>query len=340
MWLGVWGGWTALALLLAVSTSLSYRSTGRPANWNLTVSRALAEWWLWAALTPLAAWLGHRFPLDGRRRWHHLLLHLAAGLGLAVAKTFADRAILAWLSGFRTYILVSTIALHLVIYASIVAAAHGLRYYQRSREREQLERRLAETRLQLLSMQLQPHFLFNTLNTVAELVHHDPAAADAMIVGLSDLLRMTLDLENRPEITLEEELEVLDRYLEIQYARFGDRLAVDFRVEDDVRGASVPVLLLQPIVENSIRHGLAARLSSGRIEIDARREGNRLRIDVSDDGGLSDEPPAAGRGMGLSNTRARLEALFGEDCRLEFSRLPAGARVSIDIPLRGSSGTS
>src|SRR6185503_12540324 len=148
--------------------------------------RALSEWWLWALLTPLVVWLTRHFPLDRPGRAARVLVHVGAGAAIAVAKTAADRAIVAWLSGIRLYWLASTIALEFVIYAAIVAAAHGAEYYWRSRERDQLEARLAETRLQLLSLQLQPHFLFNTLNAIAELVHDDPDAADRMINGLSD----------------------------------------------------------------------------------------------------------------------------------------------------------
>src|SRR5262245_8365529 len=154
-WLAVWTGWTALALFFAVSTSLTYRSTGRPANWRLTITRSLSEWWIWALLTPVVAWLSRRFPLNGSRAIRHAAVHLAAGTAIAVAKLFVDRLVFAWLTGFWTYLLVSTLALNFAIYVGIVAAAHGVEYYWRSRERDQLEARLAEARLQLLGMQLQ-----------------------------------------------------------------------------------------------------------------------------------------------------------------------------------------
>ena len=334
-WLAVWGGWTALALLLSISASLTYKATGRPANWSLTISRGLAEWWLWAVLTPLVAALARVFRLDGEQRVRNACIHVCAGLLIAVLKTFADRAVFAAISGFRMYILFSTIALQFVIYAAIVTAAHGLDYYRRSREREVLERRLTETRLQLLGMQLQPHFLFNTLNAIAELVHHDPAAADDMIVGLSDLLRLTLQLENRQEITLHEETALLSKYLDIQRARFGERLRTTIDVEPEAQAALVPVLLLQPIVENSIRHGVAARASGGRIDIRARGRNGRLFIEIADDGGDEGSLGVSNRqGLGLSNTRARMEALHGSTCRLDLSRHLGGTRVTIELPLR------
>src|SRR5262245_11566965 len=189
----VFAAWTVLALFFAISASLTYVSNGRPANWALSIERSLLDWWLWALLTPVVVWLARRFPLDRRKPWRAALVHTAAGISVALLKSAGDRAALAWLTGIWIYWLVSTVALQFSIYCAIVAAAHGIRYYEDSRERDQLAARLAETRLQLLSMQLQPHFLFNTLNTIAELVHDDPDAADHMIAGLSDLLRQTLD---------------------------------------------------------------------------------------------------------------------------------------------------
>jgi Histidine kinase len=193
-WGTVWLAWTALALFFAVSASLTYLSTGRPANWTLSIERSLVEWELWALVTPLVAWLARRFSLDRARIWRNTSVHLGAGIVIAFFKVSAERAAFAWLTGIWTYWLVSTLALQFSIYCAIVAAAHGLIYFERSRERDHLEARLAEARLQLLGMQLQPHFLFNTLNTIAELVHDDADTADRMITGLSDLLRRTLEL--------------------------------------------------------------------------------------------------------------------------------------------------
>jgi sensor histidine kinase YesM len=336
----VWGGWTALALFFAVSASLTYLSTGRPASWRLSIGRSLSEWWLWALLTPLVAWLARRYPLDRPWPWRHAAIHLAVGFLLAVVKTAAERAIFAWLTEFWTYLLLSTIALQLFVYSAIVLAAHGVEYYRRSREREQIEARLTETRLQLLSVQLQPHFLFNTLNTIAEMVHHDAEKADYMITSLSDLLRRALDLGATQEIALEDELALLDRYLDIQRTRFGDRLQVDCRVAGDVRRSAVPVLLLQPLVENAIHHGLSAHTTAGRIAIEAARRDATLLITVSDDGrGVSGEAQAGRERFGLGNTRARLEALYGDHQRLELTNGPTGgARVSLEIPLRSMDG--
>jgi len=333
-WLTIWIGWTALALFFAVSTSLTYRATGRPGNWALTIQRSLAEWWLWALLTPLVVWLARRFPLHGKRRLPHAVVHLSAGAIVAVFKTTADRIVFGLLTGFWMYWLVSTLALQFALYGAVVAAAHGAEYYRRSREREQLEGQLADTRLQLLNMQLQPHFLFNTLNTIAEMVHEDPDKADAMIGGLSDLLRRTLALKDARAIPLTEEIDLVTRYLEIQRTRFGDRLQVTIAIEPDALQVEIPPLLLQPIVENAIRHGLASRIDAGRIAITAQAERASLRIVVTDDGpGTAVEVIAGPERIGLGNTRARLEALYGAAARLDLAADGGGgARVTIEIP--------
>ena len=333
-WLAVWAGWTALALFFAVSTSLTYRSTGRPANWTLTIERSLTEWWLWAALTPLVFWLARRFPLYGARRVRHAAIHVVAGIVIAALKTVADRIVFAMLTGFWMYLLASTFALQLALYAAVVAAAHGVEYYRRSREREHLEAQLSATRLQMLNMQLQPHFLFNTLNTIAEMVHEDPEKADAMIAGLSDLLRRTLDLGAAADITLAEEIDLVTRYVDIQRARFGDRLQVRIAMDDKVAGARVPALLLQPLVENAITHGLAARLDAGRIDIDAALHGAEVVIDVTDDGnGVAETAAGKPERIGLGNTRARLQAAYGDRARLDLAPAPGrGTRVRVVIP--------
>ena len=341
-WLAIWCGWTALALFFAVSASLTYLSTGRPANWLLSIERSLTEWWLWAVFTPLVFSIARRFPLDHPWPWRNGAIHILLGTVVAIVKMAAERTIFAWLAGFWTYWLISTLALQFFVYTAIVAAAHGLEYYRRSREREQLEARLAETRLQLLNVQLQPHFLFNTLNTIAEMVHDDADKADYMITSLSDLLRQALELGATQEIAFDRELDLLSRYLDIQRTRFGDRLRVTTRVSDDLRHARVPVLLLQPLVENAIQHGLGARANAGRIDIEARRDGHRLVITVTDDGeGVRQPAPAGRQPLGLANTRERLQALYGDNHRLDLINVPGGgAQISLTIPWRQMSQTS
>ena len=332
-WLTVCAGWTALALFFAISSSLTYSTAGRPPNWALTIGRALSEWWLWALLTPVVVSLARRYPVERPHGWRNLAVHFLIAPVLALAKAVADRAIFAWLSGFWIYLLLSTVAQQIVVYGTIVAAAQGMEYYRRSREREQLETRLAKTRLQLLSMQLQPHFLFNTLNTIAELVHDDPETAETMIAGLSELLRRTLHLGHVQEIPLAVELDLLTRYVEIQKARFGERLQVRFAIDEAVRTAAVPALLLQPLVENAIRHGLSARRNAGRIDVEAALQRGIVSIAVTDDG--VGTGPGRLDGVGLNNTRARLETLYPERWGFEMAPVPGGGtRVSVTLPFR------
>jgi LytS/YehU family sensor histidine kinase len=184
-------------------------------------------------------------------------------------------------------------------------------------------------------MQLQPHFLFNTLHSISALMHRDVEAADRMLTRLSDLLRLTLESASTPEVPLSRELDFLDAYLEIQQTRFEERLEVVRDIDPLALDALVPNLLLQPLVENAIRHGVANRTTGGRVEISARRENGRLTLSVRDDGpGLS---PNAGQGVGLSNTRARLEHLYGEAQSLALANDPAGGvRVTVVAPYRSA----
>jgi LytS/YehU family sensor histidine kinase len=194
---------------------------------------------------------------------------------------------------------------------------------------------LATTRLQVLGMQLQPHFLFNTLNTIAELVHQRPAEAERMITGLSHLLRETLHAGLVDRVPLDRELRLLDHYLEIQRARFGDRLSVVIDVDDRARDALVPSLLLQPLVENAIKHGIGARAGAGRIELVARRSPDTLVIEIRDDGrGLGSG--VLHEGVGLGNGRSRLDTLYGAGrYRLDIAnRDGGGAAVLIELPLQ------
>jgi len=337
-WLIVWAGWTALAVFLAVSASLTYYSVGQAANWSISLKRSLAEWWLWAILTPAVAWLAARWPFHGQHRLRHGLSHLAAGAIIAVAKAITDRMIFGWLFGVWPYLLFSTMALQLCIYLAIVAGAHMVQYYQQSRERDQLEARLAQARLQLLNMQLQPHFLFNTLNTIAELVHDDAETADRMITDLSELLRRTMAIGTSSDVSLATELDLLALYLSLQSARFGDRLKVSMVIDDAARDARVPMLLLQPIVENAVRHGLARHVNAGAIKIVASRAASDLILEVTDDGpGVIDD--GIHEGIGLANTRARLEALYPRAASLTLSNAQGGgARVSVRLPFRVKNG--
>ena len=339
VWIALWAGWTGLALFIAVGASLTYLSTGRPGNWRLTIAMQLGEWWVWAALTPLVVWLARRWPLRSVWPPTSILVHVAAGAIVAFVKTVIDRRIRGAITGFLPYLLISTVTFQFIIYWVIVAVIHAFDGIRRERERErraaQLETSLAEARLELLRAQLHPHFLFNTLNAIAELVHESPSTADRLIGALSDLLREATN--GRQQIALAAEIDLLRRYVEIQQARFEDRLVLRVDADREALAAMVPSFLLQPIVENSIRHGLAgagdgAGAGGGTIALVARCVGDRLRIEVRDTGaGLPDA--GAREGFGLGSTRARLQALFGDRARVDLRNADgAGVLVTIEMP--------
>jgi two-component sensor histidine kinase len=224
---------------------------------------------------------------------------------------------------------------------AVLGLAHALLFYGRSRDRErrglELESRLNQARLQALRMQINPHFLFNTLNSISSLVYDQPKVADEMIGSLSDLLRVTLNTSHRQEVALREELEFLDQYLFIEQTRFGDRLTVTKEIDPTVLDAAVPNLILQPLVENAFKHGIEARLGPGAITVSAKRDGERLRLEVSDSGRGSPagSPPRLIEGVGLSNTRARLRGLYGDRATVVFGPRPEGGfQVVMQLPLR------
>ena len=230
---------------------------------------------------------------------------------------------------------------HLPVYWMIVSAVHAMTYYRRSQERErkalELSARLAQARLQALKMQLHPHFLFNALNAIATLIHKDPHAADDMVANLSNLLRLALDRSELQEVSLRKELEFLDCYLDIEQMRLGDRLRVEKQIEPGVLNAQVPVMVLQPLAENAVRHGIEPMRNPGVVTIRAGREGVYLNLAVSNTGaGGSTAAPAANRpGIGLANTRSRIEELYGADAQLVTQPLADGGfSVNLQIPLR------
>jgi two-component system, LytTR family, sensor kinase len=332
VWLLVFSGWTALAIFFAASSSLTFVFTSQPPQWRLTLLMALTEWYAWAALTPLVAWLARRFPLRAGSFVRSIAVHAAAGFLVAALKVALTRLLRLPIAAAGGYFLISSLATHYVLYWAIVAAVQALAYYRAGRDGElrasQLEARLADARLQLLKMQLHPHFLFNTLNMISELVHEDPATADRMIASLSLLLRESLDAGTVDQVPLARELGLLDRYVDIQRARFGDRLDVRVEVEEaGVGDALVPTLILQPLVENSIRHGLSARVTAGRIRVRAMRRADRLVLEVLDDGTGLAAHEGIREGVGLGNTRARLLQLYGPSHTVELRNADGGGTL-------------
>jgi signal transduction histidine kinase len=341
-WAWIFLAWTALALFFGISLWLNYIALGREAHLGASLRVSLSEWWIWALLTPIPIWLANRWPPVRPHVVRHAGLHAVAGLIVAFAKVQAERIVRIWIFGAAPYFLPSNLALHFLIYWAIVVLTLGAAYYRRSRTREleasRTEARLQEARLQLLASQLQPHFLFNALNTIAETVHEDPERADRMIGGLSELLRATLQQDGYL-VALADELSLADRYLAIQQARFGDRLQVEIDVPDGLRGYRVPRLILQPLLENAIHHGVGTRVAGGRIRIGADRSDDVLRLTIQDNGGTwGDKPVVDTRGLthgiGLSNTHARLAAMYGGRARAQVTSTSGeGTTVTLTLPI-------
>ena len=310
------------------------------------LAQSLLSAYIWAALTPAVVALARR-SLPRRGQWLAPLSRLLfAGLALAVVHTVAFQLTYPFLMGFPCVLSVQLSAVprllpivfptHFVTYCAIVGATWILLYSTLSRERDlrasQMKTRVATARLEALKMQLHPHFLFNTLNSILPLVFRDRDAAARTVVRLGDLLRLSLQNESSDLISLRREIEVLQVYLEIQQTRFQDRLTVQLDIAPGIGEALVPNLILQPLVENAIKHGIAVKPGVGRIEVRAWRDGARLGLRVSDDG---PGPSGAGRleGVGLRNTRDRLELLYGSDHSFDFQGGPGrGCQVSLSFP--------
>jgi len=336
----IWLAWTALAVFFGVSASLTYISQGRAPVWALAIEMSLAQWWPWALLTPLVVWLTRRLALAPGRLHLTIPIHLACGVAIGLVKVLTENAARRWLLGVRPYVLINNVALQMLIYWALVGFTMVLDRYGQSRARAaEAEARLSQAQVELLRAQLQPHFLFNTLNAVSELVHEDPEKADRMIGLLSDFLRATLDAGHHQQVPLDEEIALADRYLAIQRIRFGDRLRVETAIDRACGAALVPYLCLQPLVENAVRHGLGRRASGGTVRISAVADDARVAIRVEDDGvGM---PSAATDGIGLANTRARLSSLYGRAATFSIGPRPGGGTVAtIAVPLTAARRSS
>lgn len=231
--------------------------------------------------------------------------------------------------------------LDLLAYGAIAGLAHSVHFYRRFRERERrallLESNLAQARLDALRAQLQPHFLFNSLNAIVALLRRDPPLAEKTLLSLSELLRLVLSQSQKPEISLREEMDFVDRYVQIQQMRFGDKLRFEQELEPAALLCLVPTLCLQPLIENAIRHGIEPAENAGLVRLTARRQNEKLNLTIENDGaGLSGhDPPTNGTGLGLANLRARFEALYGAAYTLELvPRAGGGVIVHLEMPCR------
>ena len=346
-----------VGLFFAVQMHYSSTAFGRPVSWGQALYWALGDWYEWAILSPLIFWVSRRFSFE-RNRWRKSLgIHFVAGVILSVVHLLLcgmAEQLQAVVEGNRiTFgtsfqrLFTNRFHFNLAVYGLIVCAWHAWDYYRKYREREahaaQLAGRLAQAQLQALRMQLNPHFLFNTLHAVSSLMLTDVVAANRMIARLGEFLRSTLENTDQQEVPLKEELDFLRRYLEIEEIRFGERLAVRMKVEPGTLDAMVPNLILQPLVENAIRYAIEPNEGPGEIEISASKNNGEVILQVSDSGagngreGRSkpDDSEVMREGIGLSNTRQRLRQLYGENQKLELKRLDSGGlQLLISVPFR------
>jgi len=323
------GVWVVLGTLSAIEVFIAQQLWDKPITWTLAFRRTFKEVLAYAICTLAVLWLCGRVRHEPGRRVRWFFIHMLGALVFSVSHV----AFVSWLeAGERSVqtgqiltfdylfgkLLVSYTLSNIFKYWIIVLGYLGWHYYKAYRERERqaaaLATELVQARLQALRMQINPHFFFNTLNTISALIHENPEAADRMVVRLSELLRRTLDRGDVQEVPLREELEFLRGYLEIEQMRFTDRLAVKFEIEPKTNELLVPHLILQPLVENALRHGILPREEPGRVEISARVvEGRELELKVCDNGnGLSSaNGMPENEGIGLRNVRSRLAQLYG-----------------------------
>jgi signal transduction histidine kinase len=345
--------WSVLVALFAGGNYLSRVSAGIPAAWTPAFIWSAAQWYAWAMLAPLIFLLGAHARIESIRSNRAIAVHVLAMPAFVVAQVYIERVLLFallalarllpgdLLSGTTTTVqpalerLQRGVGFGVFTFGVIVLAGHAMHFYRQLASRERralhLERELLEARLDALRSQLQPHFLFNTLNSIAGLLHSNARAADRMLMNLSDLLRRVLD--GAVDSTIADELALTDAYLEIESQRLGARLKVRKLVEQQTLGVHVPSMLLQPLVENAVRHGVQAREEGGTIEISSTVRDGKLELRVWNDVGV--EGGTSQRGIGLSNTRARLAAFYGDTSTFTASAEESsrGFLVTMQLPL-------
>jgi two-component system LytT family sensor kinase len=334
---------TAIAVLYSLERYLYSRWVGEPVSLRSLLPAELVFTYTWALLAPLVMRLAQRFPLRGREVNRNLAIHMPAMLAFVLVHASLFSLVTVLLApGIELQILPSVLGRSLlswtvvdaIVYCALVTVNHAVIYYRVSKDRalraSQLEASLAQAQLQMLRMQLQPHFLFNTLHSISALMHKDVRRADSMVAALSDLLRMSLQNIGAQEVALQSELDFLQRYVEIMRLRFGERLKVSIDIDPETRDARVPNLFFQPLVENSFRHGFGD-LGQGSINITIVRDGDMLRCDVIDDGrGLR---TGHKDGVGLATTRQRLAHLYGDNFVFSMRGAPnEGVHVTVVIP--------
>jgi signal transduction histidine kinase len=356
----IWAIWTVIGLVFTLQYYFTSFRSERPIPFVDSLYVQMTWSYLWALATPLVLWLASRIPIE-RHNWvRNSLIHLPLSIVLSVALTAVGHVILwlnwGWAAGkpfsFErlTRFVIGNFSEGLGMYLLIALIGYAFSYYRRYREGEmrtlRLEAQLSHAQLQALKMQLHPHFLFNTLHSISALLNKQPEAARTMITRLGDFLRLTLENSGTQEVTLQKEMEFLRCYLEIERVRFQDRLMTRVDVSPPALDAQVPNLILQPIVENAIRHGIAPRSTPGLIEILAKPQNGTLRIQIRDNGpGLPADRNSEAmftKGLGLANTERRLDRLYGAAHRFDLVNDPEGGLVvTLEIPfIRASSNGS
>ncbi len=357
------GVWSFVALAYSATIYQLYRTTEMPMKFPVVLALQSSQVYAYALLTPFVFAFADRYPIQRNNLVKRVLLLLAGGLiftlvhvALRGLTPYAewDPHLKHWISAvwdyqahrfhiqWRTYrmlFLTNLVDDIVTIYLPIVLVAHVASYYRRFRERElrssQLQGQLEKARLQALKSQLQPHFLFNTLNSISALMRTDVEAADRMITRLGDLLRTSLETAGTQMTTLSRELEFVNCYIEIEKIRFEERLTVRLDIAPETLDATVPHLLLQPLVDNAIKHGIAKLVAGGEIQVSSRSDDSDLHLEVRDNGpGFRDAGQNPSRGLGLRITRERLETIYGQNQSVEFLTLPdGGGLVRVSIPL-------
>jgi signal transduction histidine kinase len=338
--------WLLVGLFFSSQIYFYFLGTAKQMSLPSALGWQMSAVFIFALSTPLVLLLARRYRVE-RQTWRRAIpVHLLAGTVISAAWAAFHIVLDAYVSGSLAKfqwgnlprVIFVNLDRELLVYWIIVVISHATDYYQRYREGEL---RASQAQLQALKMQLHPHFLFNALHSISALVHADPDAADKMIARLGDFLRLTLDSAAAQEVPLRQELEFLNCYLDIERTRFRDRLTTQIEADPQVLDCVVPNLILQPIVENAIRHGVSQRAAHGHVEVRATRVGQTLRLEVRDNGrGLpvdAEANRAKQGGVGLANTRARLQQLYGGSYRFELSNAPeGGAIVILELPLHGS----
>ena len=339
-WLAGFAFWTLVGLFFATKSGIQ----GEPARASQVFERSMVQWYLWGLLAALIVRIDRRLPAAPEALFKRVLWHIPLGFAvvfLQILGTIVAGGILRGqgfsLGAFETALASAAKGgLHwqLLVYWLIVGVYYAYDYHARLQERQvqnaELERMLAQARLRNLRSQLHPHFLFNALNAISSHVERDPRTARRMIEQLGELLRLSLDHAEDQEISLDDEIAFVERYLGIQKARFEDRLDIQFDVAPDTRRALAPTFLLQPLVENAVQHGIAQRSAPGSIQVKAWRDNGALRLRVTDDGpGL---PEGWREGVGLANTRERLHRLYGDSGSFQIAG-EAGSGVQVEVAL-------